>query len=388
MVYKKIFKSLQKQKLTADLYKSDESHPIQKPHILMSVENPKYEPVMNMDHESFVNHLRSKGYKAHNLKGKYDGKLENSVMVEDVSPHVAKKLMDLARHHGQESVIYSDGKGSHELHYVNGENDGKHYKGFGTSQPLIAPEDNFSTMENGDMFYHSFDFSQVHPNDKSMLRQHFRQSKLRKNEGDKVRVYIPESLKKSEHTGRGVSLVHYSPKKGLKEISPSFHGARKIGLEAKRGAPDHKLAFFYREGATPEDVVTSGSNSKYVVNLTPHHRLYDIGEDTEGVRPTVKARADQKEINRGAVTNDDIHEELKNRGFHGFFNSKSSLPDVVAMFDSHPVHEEHDLHANDFKKVSTKNHHAYDQALESAKQVSKEGGHHSPHFLASLVTEK
>lgn len=386
MSYKKILKLIKDDHKLSSIYKNEENHPLRNknPHILFSVENPKFEVYHQTTHEDTVNDLRAKGFKVHPLKGKYSGKLENSMMVENPSPAAVKALMQLAKQAGQESAIYSDGNGSHELHYVNGEHEGKHHKGHGTSTPMQAPEDNFSTMEDGSMFSHSLDFSSLHPQDKSILRQHFRQEKLRKNE-HKGRVYIPSNIRKSEHTGKELNLVHYSPEEDLKEISPDFHGKRKIGLEAKQGKPDHPLAFFYREGAKPEEVVTTGARAKYVTKLDAGHRLYDLGEDTEGVRPAVKAKADKKQINRGAFTNDDIHEELKNRGYHGFFNSKSSLPDVVAMFHSMPIHEKHGLHPEDFKEVSAIDRHRMDDFRQSANSHAEEHGHHNPEMLANLA---
>jgi hypothetical protein len=385
MIHKKILKLI-KEKQFSSLYKNENDHPLynKKPHFLFSVENPKFEVSHQTTHEDTINDLRAKGFKVHPLKGKYDGKIENSIMVENPSPAAVKALMGLAKMTGQESVIYSDGNGGHEYHYVNGENEGKHHKGHGTSIPIVAPQDNFSTMEDGTMFAHSLDFKNLYPQDKSMLRQHFRQEKLFKSE-IKKRVYIPNNIRKSEHTGQEINLVHYSPEENLQEISPSFHGKRNIGMEAKRGAPEHKLAFFYREGAKPEEVVTTGAKAKYVTKLDHGHRLYDLGEDTEGVRAAAKAKADKRQINRGAVTNDDIHEELKNRGYHGFFNSKSSLPDVIAMFYPMPVYEKHQLHPEDFKQTSAIDRHKMDNLQQSAKQYAQEFGHHDPNFLANLA---
>jgi len=385
MSYKKILKIIKKNSILNDLYKS-EDHPLknQKPHLIMSVENPLFEVSHETNHEDTVNDLRAKGFKVHPLKGKYRGKTENSMLIENPSPTAAKALMQLAKQTGQESVIYSDGNGGHEYHYTNGENEGKHHKGFGTSIPLEAPEDNFSTMEDGTMFAHSLDFNALHAKDKSMLRRHFKQEKLQKNEY-KGRVYIPTNIRKSEHTGKEEFLIHYSPEQNLKEINPEHHGKRKIGLESKQGKPEHPLSFFYREGAKPEEVVTTGAKSKYVTKLDSGHRLYDLGEDTEGVRPTVKKRADQKQINRGTYTNDDIHEELKNRGYHGFFNSKSSLPDAVAMFHPMDIHAEHDLHPEDFKEASSIDKHKMDGLRQSAQTIAQQYGHHNPEMLANLA---
>jgi hypothetical protein len=386
MSYKNLLKLIKKDHTISSLYKNEENHPLKnkKPHVLMSVEEPRFEVTHHTTHEDTINDLRAKGFKVHPLAGKYGGKMENSMMIENPSPTAVKALMQLAKQTGQESIIYSDGNGSHEYHYVNGENEGKHHKGFGTSIPLVAPEDYFSTMEDGTMFSHSIDFDNLHDKDKSMLRQHFRQEKLKKNEGLN-RVYIPQNIRKSEHTGKEIKLVHYSPDENLKEISPNFHGKRKIGSEVKRGVPEHKVSFFYREGTKPEDIVTTGAKAKYVAKLNEGHRLYDLGEDSESVLGSVKARADKKEINRGAFTNDDIHEELKNRGYHGFFNSKSSLPDVVAMFHPMDIHEKHRLHPEDFKTASATDRHRMEEHRNTAQEHARQTGHHNPEMLANLA---
>ena len=385
-MYKFILKNLIQDlgKSEISIYKNEsDDHPLRngKPHFIFSVENPKFPTEHNMSHQETLNELKSKNFKVHDIKGRYDGKDENSIMVEDPAPSAVKSLLEFAKKSGQESAIYSDGKGNHECHYLHGDKANKHVKGFGTSTPITPPDDNFSTMKDGTMFAHSIDWDNLYPKDRSMLRQHFRQEKLLKNEHIR-KVYIPFALNKSEETGKETTLIHYSPKQGLSEISPAFHGERKIGMEAKHGAPENKLAFFYREGAKPEDLVTTGSLSKYVTKLDKGHRLYDIGEDGENVRPFLKAKADMKQINPGSVTNDDLHEELKKRGYHGFFNSKSSLPDAIAMFHSMPVHEEQELHPNDFKVASAKNHTSYDKALKTAQDT----GHEDPHFLANLST--
>jgi hypothetical protein len=391
MTYKKILKSLKVAKDVSSLYKSEEGeHPLnnRKPHFIFSAENPMHEVKYEMSHEDMINNLKTKGYKIHELEGKYNNKNEKSIMVENPKPHAVKALMEYASNLGQDSAIYSDGRGSHEFHYLNGANKGKHHKGFGTNTSEVAPDDNFSTMEDGSIFSHSFNFDKLHDRDKSMLRQHFIQEHLKKSENSSVKkAYIPSSLSKSEETGKETKLIHYSPKKNLKEISTSFHGSN-VRTTGERGAPEHKLAFFYREGAAPEQVVTSGANSKYVTKLDHGHRLYDLGEDSLGVRSAVKEKANKKMVNPGAFTNDDIHSELKDRGYHGFFNTKSALPSVVAMFHPMSVHAEHELHPNDFKEVSADNHHNNDKTLKSAEKYAKETGHNNPKFLASLVTEK
>ena len=139
-----------------------------------------------------------------------------------------------------------------------------------------------------------------------------------------------DSLAKST----AVRLEHYSPKQGLKQIDPKFKGTG-VDSRARRDSW-HPHSFFYRQGGAPESVVAEGAKSKYVVNLSPDHRLYDLGTDTEG---HVKASQDAA---HGALNMDDVHERLKSSGYKGFFNSKHpELAHVVALYDAHPVATEH-----------------------------------------------
>lgn len=378
----KFIKFTKKQTDHNDLYKVEDNHPLRndKPHFIFSVENPAYPKEHDMSHQDTLNELRTKGFKVHELKSKFNNSSGNSIMVENPSPATVRALLKFAKKSGQESVIYSE-KGSHELHFVNGKNDHKHLKGFGTSVPLTPPEDNHMTMSDGTCFSHSFDPNNLYSKNNSMIGFHSRREQLQKSESTPNRTYIPFALKKSEHTGKEMKLIHYSPKMDLKEISPAFHGKRGIGAEVKYGVPKNKLAFFYREGSQPEDLVTTGCVSKYVVNLDKNHRLYDLGEDGEGVRDHLFQASQSKSINPGVYTNDDLHEELIKRGYNGFFNSKSALPDVVAMFHPMPVQKEHSLHPRDFKRASSINESDYDKSLGDAQDFSS-----NPKFLANLIS--
>lgn len=187
---------------------------------------------------------------------------------------------------------------------------------------------------------------------------------------------ILKSLSKSEK--EDTHLIHYSPKQGLKTITTDNHGSN-VRTTGERAAPEHKLAFYYKENTTPEDVVTSGAKSKYVVKQPSHFRVYDLGEDRDNIRQKVKEAADKKAINPGAFTNDDIHAALKSHGYQGFSNSLSALPNAIAMFHELPVHEEHQLHPSDFTIASKTNHNKSPESKKHPSAYEWHDGHTDHH---------
>ena len=144
---------------------------------------------------------------------------------------------------------------------------------------------------------------------------------------------IASDLIKSE---QDVNLVHYSTQQGLRTIEPKYHGVRGIGAEVRHTSPEHKMSFYYTEGTQPEDIVMSGAKSKYTARLGDK-RVYDIATDPEGVISAAKEKANEKSINRGVFTHDDMHHAIKSAGYHGFKNSSlgSQMGNVVAMY--HPM---------------------------------------------------
>lgn len=131
-----------------------------------------------------------------------------------------------------------------------------------------------------------------------------------------------------------IALVHYSKTPSLREIRTDKMGTGAPSQEYKRGLPEVKRSYFYREGQVPEDIVKQGAKSKYTVTLQPHHKLYDLGTDSQGL---VKQALD---LNQGAWNSDIILNHIKNAGYHGYHNSQSALPGVVALFYHTPVQKE------------------------------------------------
>lgn len=138
-----------------------------------------------------------------------------------------------------------------------------------------------------------------------------------------------------------VNLVHYSPEQGLKTIEPKYHGVRGIGAEVRHTSPEHKTSFYYTEGTKPEDIVVSGAKSKYTAKLGDR-RIYDIATDPEGVISAAKEKTNEKSINRGIFTHDDMHHAIKSAGYHGFKNSSlgSQMGNVIAMYHPMAIHQE------------------------------------------------
>lgn len=404
-MYKKVFKNIhsdlkKKEEYVNNLFKADKKpHGIHDkiPHFIFSAENAMHPANIEMSHDDALEFLKNKGYDAEPMSGKY-GKEEKSIIIHNPPKSSLRHLNEFAGNLGQDSAIVSDGY-NHEMHYLNGKKAGKHHKGQGTVLHQDPPHDYYSTLEDGTHFSHGFDFDKLH-SDSKMIKQPAGSLKksedLIKNGMYRLRKAEDGPKHKLALAGPGTKLIHYSPQQGLDELHPDHHGVRKIGSEAKQGAPDHRMTFYYAEGVEPESLVTGGSKSKYVVDVG-NKKLYDIAKDPEGLREKArnkaKEEAEGRQINRGLVNQEDMkrhyHQHIKDAGYHGIYNSSldNTMSHAVGMFEPMKPEAEHNIHPKDFKETSAKNHHAMDDHLNQAKSFAKEAGHHNPKFLHNLVNK-
>ena len=333
-------------KHTISMIKSDHPVTAKQPHFMFSVENPLHPAKYAMSHDEAIKALTKKGYKVEPIIGTYGGSKEKSILVHNPRKEAVQHLMGMAKDLGQESSVLSDGF-NHELHFHNGENAGKHVKGQGTDFPTHEPEDNFSTLKDGSHFVHNLNFDTFHPHESSMLHH----GKLKKSEEDTLHKHGGELAPDTK-------LIHFSAQKDLKEIDPHFHGKRKIGAEARHGAPENRMAFFYLNGTKPEEIVTQGTNHKYVSELGDK-KIYDIAQDHLKLWDKAKQEASKREVNPGAVSTDDFHNVIRKAGFHGIRNSSldNTMKNVVGMFEKMPIKASYPIHPNDLIEASDKNHH-------------------------------
>lgn len=147
-----------------------------------------------------------------------------------------------------------------------------------------------------------------------------------------------DNLSKSEPMSKaeGVSLEHYSRVPGLKYVDTSHMGTGAPSAEYRQGLPDVPRAYYYRAGSAPEPIVAQGSKARYKASLGPEHRLYDLGEDPENLGPPSRA-AFMEGRGKGWSPQDTLLHEVRNRGYYGYYNSRSSQPNTVALFYDHPV---------------------------------------------------
>ena len=401
-MYKSTFKNIKqnikkKEKIHSDLWKnSDKKHAIHDklPHYIFSAENPLHPSKLQMSHEDVINFLKKKGYNAEEMSGKY-GSEEKSILIHNPPKNSLKHLNNFAAALGQESSIISDGY-KHEMHYLNGTKAGRHYKGEGTVFHKKQPSDYYSTLSDGTQFTHGFNTEETHK--KSDFIKDIPSSMKKSEDFIKNNTFILRKAEdgpkhKLEMAGVGTKLIHYSPKQGLTEINPNYHGVRGIGSESKQGAPEHKMSFYYAEGVEPESLVTSGSKSKYVVDLGDK-KLYDINKDKHGLYEKAMKRlqeeAGKRDFNKDMVMPYEkipaFHQEVKNAGFHGIFNSglDKTMSHAVGMFETMTPEFEHPLHPEDFKKTSSKNLHTEDERKKESKVFSDQHGHHNHEFLHNL----
>lgn len=271
----------------------------------MTAENPMHPVSMQGGNAALEKELTSKGLKFHKIKGKYGGNPENSYLIENPD-HDA--IIELGKKFGQDSVIVSK-NGQHKMVYTNGPDVGKHHSGNSIETFDAEPQDYFSTgVDKGKPFHFSINFD--------MDTKH----------GDE--------MKKSDFS----YLVHFSTTPGLKELDPMYQGsAGRHSPETKHGRPEHPRVYFYEENTPTESVVTGGAKSKYIVKHPGSDKIHDIANDTEGLQQQAKEAWLQKPI--GSMQ-DAYFKLLKDKGYMGFKNSASGLPNVVALFHKTPVHAE------------------------------------------------
>ena len=272
----------------------------------MTAENPMHPVSMQGGNQALENELNKKGFKFHKIKGKYGGNPENSYLIENPD-HDA--IIDLGKKLGQDSVIVSK-NGQHKMVYTNGPDTGKHHLGNSIETFDNPPEDYYSTgVDNGKPFHFSINFD--------MDTKH--QDEMKKSQ-------LPQYL------------VHFSTTPGLKELDPMMQGsAGRHSPETKHGRPEHPRVYFYEENTPTESVVTGGAKSKYIVKHPGSDKIYDIAKDPHGLQQQAKEQWLQKPI--GSMQ-DAYFKLLKDKGYMGFKNSSSGLPNVVALFHKTPVHAE------------------------------------------------
>ncbi len=342
--------------------KNDHAILDKEPHYIFSVENPVYpeKQTKQMGHNEMIQKLDKLGYKAQGIHGQYGGEEENSILVHNPSKEQVGQLHKLAAAHGQESGVYSDGV-NHELHYYHGDNAGFYHKGKGTVMFDQKPDDHFSHLgqadKGGDKFFrHNLDFESQFQAGTHKPREQVEAEQQQAEAAKKEAAKPAPAMKKAEDDDHlKDSLVHYSSQSGLKSIDPAHQG-KGVDSRTKGRSLDNKVSFFYRHGSEPESVVTQGAKSKYVTKLNADHKLYDMGKDPEGhIKNFAQGIKDHNEKNpqqRKYHNTDTMYDHLKEKGYHGIFNSThDSLSNVVAMFGAMDVHSE--LSAKADEKVAS-----------------------------------
>ena len=134
-------------------------------HFIFTPENPKFPgKVQNPSIEDVTRFLNSQGEDAQIVNGFYDGP-ERSILVS--SPKNVPGLMQMAKDFGQESALHSQ-HGQHQLHYLNGPQEGQIVHGEGTNFHKEKPANNFTEVHTPDgpmYFQHNLNFPE--PFDKS-----------------------------------------------------------------------------------------------------------------------------------------------------------------------------------------------------------------------------
>jgi len=207
-------------------------------HFIFSAENPAHpdKVTIKAGHDQVLHGLRRMGMSAREVKGKYGGQVERSIMVCEPKEHDIHTLHQLAAGLGQESALHSDGN-THRLYYYHGPNAGKYHEGRGTEWMSQEPEDAYTEMADPDTgarsyFRHNLDFSQLHDhvNDGSKAAGEVKEAPVELPVHEDVHAeerHAPEPVQKSESK---------PPKKQVKK-SESTAGTELLAKAMKSLAP-------------------------------------------------------------------------------------------------------------------------------------------------------
>jgi hypothetical protein len=245
-------------------------------------------------HKSFLSDVASLGYSPLHAVGRWGGSTEPSYVVPGMSREHA---IQLGKKYGQLAVIH----GEHGQHEEIATHPSHKPMGIGAGHSEVTDP--------------SGDHTEVRMPDGSSF---------------KFRLNFPHPMAKNAP----IQLEHYSAIKGLSEISPGHMGTGAPSQEYKRGLPEVARSYFYRAGSQPEDIVRSRSSAKYKVSLPHTTKIYDLAKDPDS---HVKSAISD---NGGAWNSDMILGRIRDAGYHGYTNSSSPLPNVVAMFHPVKVHSE------------------------------------------------
>ena len=130
-------------------------------------------------------------------------------------------------------------------------------------------------------------------------------------------------------------------------------------------------------------------------HINDNKKIYDISQDPLNLRQKAGKKAQENAdayakakgwVGRSMASQQDVrdayHQAIRDAGYHGVFNSShnDTMSNVVGMFEEMKPEAEYDMHQNDFKETSAKDHHAHERNVTEAESYE----HNNPKFLASL----
>jgi hypothetical protein len=261
------------------------------------------------EHEALRDKLREHGYDPVEVQGNYGGVNEKSFMVEHSgSPDDKKAIESMGKEHKQESVLHSS--------RIQGPN------GFGHHNELKMVQTGKSVMGRGAWAGEDITSHYTVLPDGSKIQMGVGNVGLKKSLEKEL---VNEPLMKPDHPRK---LVHYSNHPAISVADPEEarrHAGSGGGLERRR-QPIKARSYWYFEGTQPEAHIGNRPH-KYTAEMPEGHKLYDIGADPKGIRA--------KHMKEGQKDPDAMEHEIASTGHHGYYDSKSSLPNAVAYF--HPV---------------------------------------------------
>ena len=236
-------------------------------------------------HEKLRQELSNHGFQPQEVTGHY-GYPEKSFMVPHTGSIDDRKAIEiLGGQFGQESVLHSSNLKNHLVHL---QDPSKSKEGVGHSNDFS--DNMFTELPGG------------------------HKMKLNLNKGDEDLLY---------HYSR-----HEEP---IDEIDPAKHGTGTPGAERKR-SPTLPRSYYYDTPVGHEPDVVSGARHLYRI-LKPK-KIIDING------PEAKIYKEKAKNQYGILDHNALEQHLRDAGYHGYKNTGSALPNVVALFDKQKVHSE------------------------------------------------
>ena len=233
-----------------------QEHPVfsGEPYGIVTAENPKFPTAVRGNNRGLEDRLNRSGLKYDKVAGHYDSP-EHSFIVYGPT---RDQMRQFGKEFGQESVLFGEG-GRHELHFVNGANEGKYIKDRG-DQPVsyfnMPPPNYYTALPGGGFVRINLDWDNV-ITDPSVAAKSER-VQMKQHTMDDVKAGIAALLKKYE-----ADFIELSKRELGKadpgHMEPGMHEAPQPGVAEHAEPGGHEQFEMDTPDTQPQEPVSSSA---------------------------------------------------------------------------------------------------------------------------------